>query len=83
MDEKTTLYSIDEFNKSSIEKILMEVSNSLTEKGYNAVNQLAGYLMSGDPGYISSYQDARKKITSIERNRILEFLLKKSLGEKN
>ena len=58
---------------------LIEVYDSLNEKGYDAISQLVGYLMSGDPGYISSYQSARKKITSIDRSLILEFLLKKGL----
>lgn len=81
MEEKTALYSVEEFNNAHAETILKEVSKSLTERGYNANSQLVGYLMSGDPGYISSYQDARKKITSIDRSLILEFLLKKALGD--
>ena len=82
MDFNTTLYSIDEFDTALVEAILQEVFLSLKEKGYDPVNQLVGYLMSGDPGYISSYQNARQKIVSIDRSRILEFLLRKVLGEK-
>lgn len=82
MDSNTTLYSIDEFDTALVEAILQEVFLSLKEKGYDPVNQLVGYLMSGDPGYISSYQNARQKIVSIDRSRILEFLLRKVLGEK-
>lgn len=81
MDSNTTLYSVEEFNNASVEIILEEVSLALKEKGYDATNQLVGYLMSGDPGYISSYKNARNKITSIDRSKILEFLLHKSLGE--
>ncbi len=81
MDSKTTLYSIEEFDTALVEAILQEVSLSLKEKGYDPINQMVGYLMSGDPGYISSYQDARKKIVSIDRSKILEFLLKKGLGD--
>ena len=81
MDDKTSLYSIKEFNAAYVEAIINEVCDSLTEKGYNAINQLSGYLMSGDPGYISSYQDARKKITSIDRSLIIEYLLRKSFGD--
>lgn len=83
MDSNTTLYSVDEFDKALVEAILQEVCLILKEKGYDPVNQLVGYLMSGDPGYISSYKDARKKVTSIDRSKILEFLLRKSLGEEN
>ena len=77
MDSNTTLYSVEEFNNASVEIILEEVSLALKEKGYDAINQLVGYLMSGDPGY----KNARNKITSIDRSKILEFLLHKSLGE--
>ena len=81
MDYNTTLYSIEEFDQALVKAILEEVSLALKEKGYDPINQISGYLMSGDPGYISSYKDARKKIVSIDRNKILEFLLRKSLGE--
>ena len=75
--DKTTLYSIEDFDNGLVNSILKEVSISLKEKGYDPINQLVGYLMSGDPGYISSYQDARKKIV-----KIIEFLLRQGLGEK-
>ena len=81
--DKTTLYSIEDFDNGLVDSILKEVFASLKEKGYDPINQLVGYLMSGDPGYISSYQDARKKIVSIDRSKIIEFLLKQVLGEKN
>ena len=81
MEEKTALYRTDEFNNEEVKTILDEVVKSLTERNYNAYSQLVGYLMSGDPGYISSYQDARRKITSIDRSQILDYLLRKSLGD--
>lgn len=74
--EKTTMYSIDEFEDSLVSSTLKEVCASLKEKGYNEINQLVGYIMSGDPGYISSHNDARTKITSIERSTIIEVLLR-------
>lgn len=80
--DKTTLYSIEDFDNGLVNSILKEVSISLKEKGYDPINQLVGYLMSGDPGYISSYQDARKKIVSVDRSKIIEFLLRQGLGEK-
>lgn len=80
--DKTTLYSIEDFDNGLVNSILKEVSISLKEKGYDSINQLVGYLMSGDPGYISSYQDARKKIVSVDRSKIIEFLLRQGLGEK-
>ena len=81
MDGKTELYSVEEFNDAYVETILVEVYDSLIDRGYDANSQIVGYLMSGDPGYISSYNDARKKITGIDRSLILEFLLKKALGD--
>lgn len=83
MDSNTTLYSVEEFDLALVEAILNEVYLALQEKGYDPINQIVGYLMSGDPGYISSYKDARKKIVSIDRSRMLEFLLHKTLGETN
>lgn len=80
MDKTTHLYDLGELNEELIYNILSEVSDSLKEKGYNHINQLTGYLMSGDPGYISSYQNARTKITSIERSKIIEVLLRKGMS---
>ncbi len=81
MTDKTThLYDLAEFDQSLVEKILGEVYDSLKERGYDPINQLTGYLMSGDPGYISSYQDARNKIVSIDRSKIIEVLLRKGLS---
>ncbi len=74
--EKTSLYSIDDFEDSLVSSTLKEVCEALREKGYNEINQLVGYVMSGDPGYISSHKDARNKITSIERSTIIEVLLR-------
>jgi len=82
MDSNTSLYSVEEFDQVLVNSTLKEVYTSLKEKGYDPINQLVGYLMSGDPGYISSYQNSRNKITSIDRSKILEFLLKKAFEDK-
>jgi len=74
--EKTSLFHLDDIEKVSVKKVIMEVYHSLEEKGYQPINQLVGYLISGDPGYISSYQDARKKILELDRSKIIEVLLK-------
>ena len=74
--DDTKLYDSFEIDFALIEQILKEVYDSLAEKGYDPINQLTGYLMSGDPGYISNYKEARNKITSIERTRILEVLVR-------
>jgi uncharacterized protein (UPF0297 family) len=75
MDE-TKVYNTEQFNNAVIEDTLKEIITNLTERGYNPINQIVGYLMSGDPGYISSYKESRNKITQFERTKILEILVK-------
>lgn len=77
--DKTTLYDIDEITSALVETTLMEVYDALKEKGYNPVSQIVGYLVSGDPGYITTSNDAREKILSIERGKILEAIVKEYL----
>lgn len=61
--------------------VLKRVSKALEEKGYNPVNQIVGYILSGDPAYITSYKDARTMIRSIERDEIIEELVKTYLNK--
>ncbi|MCL2337581.1 MAG: IreB family regulatory phosphoprotein [Firmicutes bacterium] len=61
-------------------EILLEVYDALKEKGYNPINQLVGYLLSGDPAYITSYNNARSLIRKLERDELLEELVKKYLS---
>ena len=65
-----------DFQEEDISQLIQDVSMALEEKGYDPVNQIVGYLMSGDPGYISSYKDSRKKITKVERTQLLNCLVK-------
>ena len=60
--------------ENEAKRILMAVSNALREKGYNPVNQIVGYILSGDPTYITSYQNARVLIRKLERDELLEEL---------
>lgn len=73
---ETRLFNVEELETSLVQKTLLEIYDALEERGYNPINQLVGYLLSGDPGYISSYKDSRKKITSLDRAKIMETLLK-------
>lgn len=73
--DKTSLFNIKDIDNRFISDILEEVWDSLEERGYNPSNQIVGYLISGDPGYISSYQDARTKIQQVDRAKIIEALL--------
>ena len=79
-DDTTILFNASEINDKLIEDTLKEVFEALEERGYNPVNQLVGYLMSGDPGYISNHKEARNKILKIDRAKILEILLKEYLN---
>lgn len=80
MDE-TKIYDSKIFKEALIGDLFREVITILSERGYNPTNQIVGYLMSGDPGYISSYKDARKKILSINRSDLLTFLIKEYLDK--
>ena len=76
MLEKTRLFSTEEIEDALINRMLDEVYEALEEKGYNPINQIVGYLISGDPGYISSHLGAREKITEYDRSKILITILK-------
>lgn len=76
MNDTTHLYSIEEFEEKLVSDTIKDVYHALEERGYNPLNQLVGYLMSGDPGYISSHKEARNKITKIDRSKIIEVLLR-------
>lgn len=73
---QTKIYSSDNFNEVLIGDTIKEVITILEERGYNPINQIVGYLMSGDPGYISSHKEARNMLTKIDRTKILEVLVK-------
>ncbi|GGA69100.1 IreB family regulatory phosphoprotein [Ornithinibacillus halotolerans] len=75
--DKTMKFNFSEepFNRD-IKEILMTVHEALQEKGYNPINQIVGYLLSGDPAYIPRYKDARNLIRRIERDEVIEELVK-------
>jgi uncharacterized protein (UPF0297 family) len=79
MTEKTALFNLSIVKKENIKTTLKEVIEDLSIKGYNAKNQIIGYLMSGDATYISSFKNARDKILDLDRTEILEFLLEESM----
>lgn len=78
--DSTNLYRVVDIDVIETKEILNDVYNALKERGYNPTNQLVGYLISGDPGYISSYKDARKKIQQFDRSKILSVLLESFQG---
>lgn len=77
MDKTTTsLFNVDELNEALVKQTLKEVFEALEERHYNPVNQLVGYLMSGDPGYISNHKEARTRISKLDRAKILDVLVR-------
>ena len=81
MSEPTTIFSIYDDKDREIRAVLTEVYRALKEKGYNPINQLVGYILSEDPTYITTYQGARSLIRTIDRDDLLQALLKSYLGE--
>ena len=78
--DKTMFFKMEKNQEIDAKKILKEVYEALVEKGYNPINQIVGYILSGDPTYITSYNDARNKIRCIERDELLEKLVKYYIG---
>ena len=81
MSEPTAIFSIYDDKDKEIKAILTNVYRALKEKGYNPINQLVGYILSEDPTYITTYQGARANIRRIDRDDLLQVLLKNYLGE--
>jgi len=79
INDKTMRFKIEKEELSEAGFVLKKVCKALEEKGYNPINQIVGYLLSGDPAYITSYKDARTMIRTIDRDEILEELLQKYL----
>ena len=79
-DRGTILFDVNNDKSKTIDEVMQEVNKALIEKGYNPVNQIVGYVMSGDPTYITSHNDARNLIQKIERDELLEELVKRYLS---
>ncbi len=73
-------FNDDSFDKD-VREVLLSVYDALEEKGYNPINQIVGYLLSGDPAYIPRHKDARTLIRKLERDELIETLVKSYLKE--
>lgn len=71
----TQYFKVDSEPANGAKAVLSTVYEALTEKGYNPVNQIVGYIMSGDPTYITSHKNARSMIMKVERDELVEELL--------
>lgn len=78
--DKTMSFEFEREKNAQAKQILKEVHQALVEKGYNPINQIVGYILSGDPTYITSHNDARNKIRQIERDELLEKMVKNYIG---
>lgn len=81
-NSSTMLFNSEELRRENMKQLLKQVSEALTERGYNPVNQIAGYLISNDPAYISSHNNARSNIQQVERYEIIEELVRYYLESK-
>lgn len=76
MDKTMKFNFSEEPLEENVNEVLLTVYEALREKGYNPINQIVGYLLSGDPAYIPRYKDARNLIRRIERDELIEELVK-------
>ncbi len=81
MQDKTLTFSLGDDREREIRSILVTVYNALKEKGYNPINQIVGYILSEDPTYITTNHNARSLIRRLDRDEILQMLLKDFLSD--
>ena len=75
LNETQTFFNPDKSVNSQAHELIMTVYSALTEKGYNPVNQIVGYILSGDPTYITSHNNARGLVAKLERDELLEEIV--------
>ena len=80
VSDKTMNFKVERDKEVKAKEVLKEVYDALIEKGYNPVNQIVGYILSGDPTYITSHKNARNLIRVIERDELLEKMVKHYIG---
>ena len=82
MDDKTNTYDVNLVKRKLISTTLKEVTEALEERGYNPINQIVGYLISGDPGYISNFKESREKMLEFDRSEVMAIILEEYLNRK-
>ncbi|MDP4093247.1 MAG: IreB family regulatory phosphoprotein [Bacillota bacterium] len=78
-NNETMMFNVEKEKKNEAKEILTTVYQALKEKGYNPINQIVGYILSGDPTYITSYNNARAVIRRLERDELLEEIVRNYL----
>lgn len=81
-DKDTVKFTVPSDDKENMRRILRIVYEALTEKGYNPVNQIVGYLLTEDPTYITNYNNARSMICKIDRDELMQVLVREYLFKK-
>ena len=81
--ENTQYFKVEIEPENGVKMILSEVYEALSEKGYDPVSQIVGYIMSGDPTYITSYKNARSMIMKVERDELVEELLREYIKNRS
>ena len=81
-DKDTVKFTVPSDDKENMRRILRNVYEALTEKGYNPVNQIVGYLLTEDPTYITNYNNARSMICKIDRDELMQVLVREYIFEK-
>ena len=79
MFDKTMTFSVNEDREAELKKNLKTIYDALTQKGYNPINQIVGYILSEDPTYITTYNNARNLIRHIDRDELLQVLVRSYL----
>ena len=80
-DKDTQKFTVPSDDKDNMRRILRSVYEALTEKGYNPINQIVGYLLTEDPTYITNYNNARSMICKIDRDELMQVLVREYLFE--
>ena len=80
MTDETVSFYVEKEKNQKTKEILKNVYDALKEKGYNPINQIVGYILSGDPTYITSHNNARNLIRQVERDELLEEMVKTYIG---
>lgn len=80
MNDKTMTFSLGDEREEEMKQILVQVFDALQEKGYNPINQIVGYILSEDPTYITTHDNARSLIRKIDRDELLQSLVKSYLS---
>lgn len=82
VDDRTSVFSLYDDKEKQIREVMQEVYDALSEKGYNPISQIVGYILSEDPTYITTYRNARSLIRKVDRDDLLQALVRNYVNQK-